>query len=93
MSPYSSAAAAFGGRISDSKQRRGQGQGQWPGAAIRVREGVMVTSGPFKGEGSRWAAEVKGKPVEPVRGTLDLGCHTGFQCAAAHKPSASKGGG
>jgi hypothetical protein len=37
----------------------------------------MVTSGSFRKRGSRWAAEVKGKPVEPVRSTLDIGCTTG----------------
>ena len=37
----------------------------------------MVTSGSFGGEGSRWPAEVKGKPVKPVRSTLDFGCLTG----------------
>jgi four helix bundle protein len=26
---------------------------------------------------SRWAADVKGKPVKPVRSTLDIGCSTG----------------
>ena len=28
-------------------------------------------------EGSRWPFAVKGKPVEPVRGTLDIECLTG----------------
>jgi len=37
----------------------------------------MVTSESFRKRGSRWAAEVKGKPVKPVRSTLDIGCATG----------------
>jgi four helix bundle protein len=37
----------------------------------------VVTSGSFEGEGSRWPADVKGKPVEPVRSTLDIGSLTG----------------
>jgi four helix bundle protein len=38
----------------------------------------MVTSGTFGKRDSRWAAEVKGKPVKPVHGTLDIDCTTGF---------------
>ena len=30
------------------------------------------------GEDSRWSADVKGKPVKPVRSTLDIGCLTGL---------------
>jgi hypothetical protein len=40
----------------------------------------MVTSGSFRERGvAGGAAEVKGKPVEPVRSTLDIGCPTGFR--------------
>jgi len=35
--------------------------------------------GRSEGEGSRWPADVKGKPVEPVRSTLDIGCLTGWE--------------
>ena len=37
----------------------------------------MVTSGSFKRGSSRWSADVKGKPVKPVRSSLDIGCLTG----------------
>jgi four helix bundle protein len=37
----------------------------------------MVTSGSFGEEGSRWPDDVKGKPVKPVRSTLDIVCLTG----------------
>ena len=43
------------------------------GTAIGAREVVVVTSGSFETGCSRWAADVKGKPVKPVRGTLDIG--------------------
>jgi four helix bundle protein len=39
----------------------------------------VVTSGSFGGESSRWPADVKGKPVKPVRSTLDIGCLTGLR--------------
>ncbi|MCW8984170.1 MAG: four helix bundle protein [Thermoanaerobaculales bacterium] len=42
-----------------------------------VDEAVVVTSESFGGEGSRWPADVKGRPVKPVRSTLDIGCLTG----------------
>jgi four helix bundle protein len=48
-----------------------------PGAAVSVREGVAVTSGSFKRRSSRWPDDVKGKPVKPVRSTLDIVCLTG----------------
>jgi four helix bundle protein len=47
------------------------------GPAVRVREDVVVTSGSFRREGSRWPFDVKGKPVEPVGSTLDIECLTG----------------
>jgi four helix bundle protein len=47
------------------------------GAVARVCEDVMVTSGSFGAKGSRWPADVKGKPVKPVRSTLDIGRLTG----------------
>jgi hypothetical protein len=37
----------------------------------------MVTPESFRKRGSRRAAEVKGKPVKPVRSPLDIGCATG----------------
>jgi hypothetical protein len=37
----------------------------------------MVISGSFNKGSSRWAADVKGKPVKPVRSTLDIDCTTG----------------
>jgi four helix bundle protein len=40
-------------------------------------DGGMVNSGSFKKGSSRWSADVKGKPVKPVRSTLDIGCLTG----------------
>ena len=42
-------------------------------------DGSMVTSGSFWCRRSRWAADVKGKPVKPVRSTLDIGCPTGMR--------------
>jgi hypothetical protein len=39
----------------------------------------MVTSGSFDIRCSRWAADVKGKPVKPVSSTLDIGCLTGLR--------------
>jgi len=47
-------------------------------AEVRFCEGIVVTSESFGGEGSRWAFEVKGKPVKPVRSTLDIECLTGI---------------
>jgi hypothetical protein len=47
------------------------------GAATGVSEAVVVTSGSFKKRNSRRPADVKGKPVKPVRSTLDIGCLTG----------------
>jgi four helix bundle protein len=38
----------------------------------------MATSGSFETGSSRRAADVKGKPVKPVRCTLDIGCTTGL---------------
>ena len=64
-----------GGRGSSSEQT--QGLGQRPGAEIRFCEAVMVTSGSFRSRHSRWAADVKRKPVKLVRSTLDIGCLTG----------------
>jgi hypothetical protein len=40
------------------------------GAAVSVCEAAMVTSGSFNLGHSRWAADVKGKPVKPVRRSL-----------------------
>jgi four helix bundle protein len=37
----------------------------------------VVTSGSFGGVHSRWPDDVKGKPVKPVRSTLDIVCLTG----------------
>jgi len=48
-------------------------------ATVSVREAVMVISGSFNKGSSRWAADVKGKPVKPVRRTLDIGCLTGLR--------------
>ncbi len=31
----------------------------------------------FREQGSRWLSEIKGKPVKPVRNTLDISCLTG----------------
>jgi four helix bundle protein len=63
------------GRVGDSVQK--QGQRRLPRTAVRYRAAVTVTSGSFRKLHSRWAADVKGKPVKPVRGTLDTGCTTG----------------
>ena len=38
----------------------------------------MITSGSFSLRDSRWAADVKGRPVKPVRSTLDIGRTTGL---------------
>lgn len=48
---------------------------QGHGAAISFSEAVMV-SGSFDTGGRRWAADVDGKPVGPVRSNLDIGCTT-----------------
>jgi hypothetical protein len=48
------------------------------GAAVRFCEAVgMVTSGSFNKGDSRWPFDVKGKPVKPVRSTLDIECLAG----------------
>jgi four helix bundle protein len=54
-----------------------QRQRSGAGAEGSVGETVMVTSGSFGLRDSRWAADVKGRPVKPVRSTLDIGCTTG----------------
>jgi four helix bundle protein len=46
---------------------------------VRVCEAVVVTSGSFKRGSSRWSDDVKGKPVKPVRSTLDIVCLTGLR--------------
>ena len=48
------------------------------GAEVRVCEGVVVASGSFEAKDSRWPADFKGRPVKPVRSTLDIGCLTGL---------------
>ena len=55
------------------------GAGTAAGAAVSVCEAVVATSGSFNTGNSRWAADVKGKPVKPVRSTLDIGCLTGLR--------------
>ena len=54
------AAAEFRGRVREQRQR--QETGTAAGAAVRVCEVAMVTSGSFGLRHSRWAADVKGKP-------------------------------
>jgi hypothetical protein len=57
---------------------RNQEQRQISGATVRLREAVVVTSGSVKRGSSRWPADVKGRPVQPVRSTLDIGWLTGL---------------
>ena len=71
-----SAVAAFRGRVRERRQR--QVAGAATGAEIRFNDGGMVTSGSFNTGSSRWAADVKGKPVKPVRSTLDIVCTAGL---------------
>jgi len=88
MKPLEGATDIFGeDRGSDQVQRqasgtasrdRNQEQRQRSAAVARVCEGVVVTSGSFQMGCSRWPADVKGKPVKPVRRTLDIGRLTGF---------------
>ena len=52
---------------------RASAQGQRSGCAMVARS----HPGRSRGKGSRWSADVKGKPVKPVRSILDIGCLTG----------------
>jgi hypothetical protein len=54
-------------RAASGIRGRTQEQRRMAGAEVRLLEGVVVTSGSFGGEGSRWPAKVKGKPVKPVQ--------------------------
>jgi hypothetical protein len=69
----------------DRTQRQGQvtgaaagNSGQRQAAEVRCSGRGMAPSGSFRSGYSRWPADVKGKPVKPVRSTLDIGCLTGL---------------
>jgi four helix bundle protein len=71
-----SAVAAIRGRVREQRQRQVAGTGTVTGAAVSVCETAVVTSRSFDQGSSRWAVDVKGKPVKPVS-TLDIDCLTG----------------
>ena len=48
------------------------------GAESRFSDGDMITSGSIVLGCSRWAPDVKGRPIKSVRSTLDIGCRTGL---------------
>jgi hypothetical protein len=67
----------FRGRSQIQKSGTGIRNSDWIQRQRSVCEAAVVTSGSFETEGSRWPFDVKGKPVEPVRSTLDIEWLTG----------------
>ena len=58
---------------------RRQVTGTASGAAIRLCEDVMVTSGSLSSQLAGESTSVKGKPIKSVRSTLDTRCLTGME--------------